>query len=230
MRMSGTQLSVSQGGEAGVTALLDLSDDCEIGEQEKTTTAAVFLGCVSASAKSDTRLTEEQSESMHIEPTSKTTEVLRGTDIGNRVVQYGDEWERIRQTLTDDQEFRDFVDNAVRATDGRRASVTAFETFTTIANQVLEVGASGLASGISYGRIATLFLLGYELCSAFIRRHGAALFPSFIGRILNYLIRFLKDIGFFDWLVRHSWVSHSKTSYIHTQSVVISMWKCDMAK
>jgi hypothetical protein len=142
---------------------------------------------------------------MHIEPTSKTTEVLRGTDIGNRVVQYGDEWERIRQTLTDDQEFRDFVDNAVRATDGRRASVTAFETFTTIANQVLEVGASGLASGISYGRIATLFLLGYELCSAFIRRHGAALFPSFIGRILNYLIRFLKDIGFFDWLVRHSW-------------------------
>jgi hypothetical protein len=142
--MSGTQLSVSQGGEAGVTALLDLSDDCEIGEQEKTTTAAVFLGCVSASAKSDTRLTEEQSESMHIEPTSKTTEVLRGTDIGNRVVQYGDEWERIRQTLTDDQEFRDFVDNAVRATDGRRASVTAFETFTTIANQVLEVGASGL--------------------------------------------------------------------------------------
>ena len=81
---------------------------------------------------------------MHIEPTSKSTEVLRGTDIGNQVVQYGDEWERIRQTLTDDQEFRDFVDNAVRATDGRRASETAFETFTTIAKQVLEVGASGV--------------------------------------------------------------------------------------
>ena len=62
------------------------------------------------------------------------------------------------------------------------------------------------ASGISFGRIATLFLLGYELCSAFIRRHGASLFMNFIGRLLNYLIRFLKGIGFFDWLVRHSWV------------------------
>ena len=78
------------------------------------------------------------------------------------------------------------------------------------------------ASGISYGRIATLFLLGYELCSAFIRRHGAALFLSFIGRILNYLIRFLKDIGFFDWLVRHSWVSRSK-NFLHAQSVVNSL-------
>lgn len=60
MRMSGTQLSVSQGGEVGVTALLDLSDDSEISEQEKTTTAAVFLGCVSASAKNDTRLVRER--------------------------------------------------------------------------------------------------------------------------------------------------------------------------
>ena len=81
---------------------------------------------------------------MHIEPTSKTKEVVRGTDIGNRVVQYGDEWERIRQTLTDDEYFRDFVDNAVRASDGRRASETAFETFTTIADQVLEVGDTGV--------------------------------------------------------------------------------------
>ena len=81
---------------------------------------------------------------MHIEPTSKTTEVVRGTDIGNRVVQYGDEWERIRQTLTDDEYFRDFIDNAVRASDGRRASETAFETFTTIADQVLEVGDTGV--------------------------------------------------------------------------------------
>ena len=55
MRMAGTQLSVSQGGEAGVTALLDLSDDSEVGEQEKATTAAVFFGCVSASARSDQR-------------------------------------------------------------------------------------------------------------------------------------------------------------------------------
>ena len=53
--MAGTQLSVSQGGEAGVTALLDLSDDSEVGEQEKTTTAAAFFGCVSASAKTDSR-------------------------------------------------------------------------------------------------------------------------------------------------------------------------------
>lgn len=57
--MSGTQLSVSQGGSGGVTTLLDLSDDAEtvqIGEQEKTTAAAAFLGCVSASAKNDKRL------------------------------------------------------------------------------------------------------------------------------------------------------------------------------
>ena len=53
--MSGTQLSVSQGGEAGVTALLDLSEASEVGEQEKTTTAAVFLSCVSASARTDER-------------------------------------------------------------------------------------------------------------------------------------------------------------------------------
>lgn len=53
--MSGTQLSVSQGGKAGITALLDLSEDAEVSEQEKTTTAAVFLGCVSASAKTDNR-------------------------------------------------------------------------------------------------------------------------------------------------------------------------------
>lgn len=52
--MSGTQLSVSQGGAEGVT-LLDLSEDSEVGEREKTTTAAVFLGCVSASAKTDKR-------------------------------------------------------------------------------------------------------------------------------------------------------------------------------
>ena len=53
--MSGTQLSVSQGGEAGVTALLELPEDVEVGEREKTTTAAVFLGCVSSSAKTDKR-------------------------------------------------------------------------------------------------------------------------------------------------------------------------------
>ena len=56
MRMSGTQLSVSQGGAGGVTTLLDLSDDTEIGEPEKTTAAAAFLGCVSTSAKTDKRL------------------------------------------------------------------------------------------------------------------------------------------------------------------------------
>lgn len=55
MKMSGTQLSVSQGGSAGVTALLDLSEDAGISEQEKTTTAAAFLGCVTASAKADSR-------------------------------------------------------------------------------------------------------------------------------------------------------------------------------
>lgn len=53
--MCSTQLTVSQGGEAGVTALIDLSEDSEVGEQEKTTTAAVFLSCVSASAKTDNR-------------------------------------------------------------------------------------------------------------------------------------------------------------------------------
>ena len=90
------------------------------------------------------RLTKEQSQSMHIEPTSKTQEVVRGTDIGNRVVQCGDEWERIRQKLTNDGEFQDFVENAVRSSDGRRASETAFETFTGIADQVLEVGDSGV--------------------------------------------------------------------------------------
>ena len=95
---------------------------------------------------------------MCIEPTSKTKEVICGTDIGNRVVQYGDEWERIRLTLTDDQEFRDFVDNSVRATDGRQASETAFETFTTIANQVLEVGVSGV------GKLVMLFIPHALLC------------------------------------------------------------------
>lgn len=69
--MSGTQLSVSQGGEAGVTALLDLSDDSEISEQEKTTTAAVFLGCVSASAKSDTRLVNRWGDESEKRPRSK---------------------------------------------------------------------------------------------------------------------------------------------------------------
>ena len=73
------------------------------------------------------------------------------------------------------------------------------------------------ASGISYGRIATLFLLGYELCSAFIRRHGAPLFMKFISRLLNYLIKFLKDIGFFDWLVRHSWVCIYIYIYVSTK-------------
>lgn len=55
MRMSGTQLTVSQGGSAGVTALLDLSEDAGVGETEKTTTAAAFLGYVSSSAKTDKR-------------------------------------------------------------------------------------------------------------------------------------------------------------------------------
>ena len=94
--------------------------------------------------------------------------------------------------------------------------------FSSSSYSVLFLSLSLSASGISYGRITTLFLLGYELCSAFIRRHGAALFLSFIGRILNYLIRFLKDIGFFDWLVRHSWVSRSK-NFLHAQSVVNSL-------
>jgi hypothetical protein len=205
MRMSGTQLSVSQGGAGGVTTLLDLSDDTEIGEPEKTTAAAAFLGCVSTSAKTDKRLTPDQTQSMIIEPTSKNSDVVRGTDIGKRVGQFGDELESIRAKMQDDQVFQDFVDNAVRGRDSRRASVNAFEEFTTIANQVLEVGDTGVASAISYGRIATLFLLGYEMCSAFIRRHGATLFMGFIGTILNYLIRFLYNIGFFDWLVRHSW-------------------------
>ena len=102
------------------------------------------------------RLTEEQSRSLHIEPTTKTKEVLRGTDIGNRVVQYGDEWERLRQSLTDDQDFQDFVENAVRSSDGRRASETAFETFTTIADQVLEVGDTGLGELII--KVEFLFL------------------------------------------------------------------------
>lgn len=53
--MSGTQLTVSHGGPSGETVLLDLPEDSEIGEQEKTTTAAAFLGCVSESARRDDR-------------------------------------------------------------------------------------------------------------------------------------------------------------------------------
>lgn len=80
---------------------------------------------------------------MIIEPTSKNRDIIRGTDIGKRVGQYGDELESIRAKMQDDQDFQDFVNNAVRG-DGRRASVNAFEEFTTIANQVLEVGDSGI--------------------------------------------------------------------------------------
>ena len=81
---------------------------------------------------------------MHIEPTSKTKEVVCGTDIGNRVVLFGDEWERIRLRLVDDTDVQEFIENSVRSSDGRRASETAFETFTSIADQVLEVGDSGV--------------------------------------------------------------------------------------
>ena len=96
------------------------------------------------------RLTKEQSQKLHIEPTTKTEEVVTGRDIGNRVVQYGDEWERIRSRLTDDREFQHFIENAVQASDGRRASETAFGTFTTIADQVLEVGDSGIGKWVIY--------------------------------------------------------------------------------
>ena len=53
--MSGKQLTVSHGGRAGETVFLDLPEDSEIGDQEKTTTAAAFLGCVSESALRDDR-------------------------------------------------------------------------------------------------------------------------------------------------------------------------------
>ena len=90
------------------------------------------------------RLTPDQTQSMIIEPTSKNSDVVRGTDIGKRVGQFGDELESIRAKMQDDQVFQDFVDNAVRGRDSRRASVNAFEEFTTIANQVLEVGDTGV--------------------------------------------------------------------------------------
>lgn len=89
-------------------------------------------------------MTEEQSQALIIEPTAKNKEVIRGTEVGNRVSHFGNELESIRSKLTNDREFQDFVENAVRDTDSRRASVNAFEEFTAIANQVLEVGDSGL--------------------------------------------------------------------------------------
>ena len=58
------KLPVTQGGAGGVTTLLKLSDDTEtgqIGEPEKITAAAAFLGCVSALAKNDKRFLIEAS-------------------------------------------------------------------------------------------------------------------------------------------------------------------------
>ena len=85
---------------------------------------------------------------MHIEPTTRTQDVVRGEDVGNRVVQFGDEWERIRSRFTEDPDFQRFVGDAVRSSDSRRASESAFETFTAIADQVLEVGDSGVGEYI----------------------------------------------------------------------------------
>ena len=86
------------------------------------------------------RLTEEQTRSLLIEPTSKKKDVISATEVGNRVGKFGDELERVRQQLGSDRDFTDFVENAVRDTNGTQA----FEEFTAIANQVLEVGDSGL--------------------------------------------------------------------------------------
>lgn len=64
--------------------------------------------------------------------------------IGKRVMQFGDEIEAIRGKIRDDRDFQEFVDHAVADPDGRRASLTAFEEFTAIANQVLEVDDRGI--------------------------------------------------------------------------------------
>ena len=80
---------------------------------------------------------------MIIEPTSKNRNVIRGTDIGKRVGQFGDELVSLRTKMQNDQDFQDFVENAVKGSDDQHASENAFDEFTTIANQVLEVEDSG---------------------------------------------------------------------------------------
>ena len=104
------------------------------------------------------RLTEEQTRSLLIEPTSKKKDVISATEVGNRVGKFGDELERVRQQLGSDQDFTDFVENAVRDTNGTQA----FEEFTGIANQVLEVGDSGL--GKTFVHCVWVCVGGYVCC------------------------------------------------------------------
>ena len=67
--------------------------------------------------------------------------------IGKKVMEFGDEIEALRMKIRGDSDFQEFVDHAVADPDGRRASLTAFQEFTAIANQVLEVDDSGVGKG-----------------------------------------------------------------------------------
>ena len=98
---------------------------------------------------------------MMIEPTTKNRDVICGTEIGNRVSKLGDQLESIRSKLANDREFQDFVENAVRGSNSRRASVNAFEEFTAIVNQVLEVGDSGLGEWLHQFQILTYVVIKY---------------------------------------------------------------------
>ena len=70
------------------------------------------------------------------------------------------------------------------------------------------VSSPHIATMMSPGRVEVLFILGYELCAAFIKKHALHLFMGFMSRVVGYLIKFLAASGFFPWLKSlGGWVS-----------------------
>ena len=67
-----------------------------------------------------------------------------------------------------------------------------------------------VAFEINQGRVMVLFLIGYEMCSAFVRRHALHLFWRFANQLLNCLLKFLAQAGFFTWLEQQGgWVRNA---------------------
>lgn len=85
--------------------------------------------------------------------------------IGKKVMEFGDEIEALRMKIRQDSDFQEFVDHAVADSDGRRASLTAFEEFTAIANQVLEVDDTGVGKGTVNWMITRQLYTFCSLCN-----------------------------------------------------------------